>query len=485
MFSIKSSFANCSVCSLLSAPSCILETNCEDDLSKVDVVFVAENPGKDEVKAGVPLVGKAGKMFRKYFNKYSINKLNYLLTNVVLCQTLNEDGTTGNPEDEVIERCKINCVNIIKTCNPKLVVLMGTSPMTAFGVAKSGITNLHGQFVDWNGFKTFIIVHPSFVNRNINVWESKFEDAIESVANYLTGKKSSGTHSTDLKSVASGIHRYKIPSYFYTDKYRLVDIQYLNIDNSVLYIFRDEKNKKVFYKATDEYVCYQAKKGVPTKKTVPYDDLNQIVVKYKDRYDLDPEITYEGDVRITTKHAMDYYHYTKGEAKKIQSNIMFFDIEVDTGDERVFPQPKEAKFPINMITTIFNGHKICYVLDNHTEKITEKQVDELKIFNTEKELLQKFIKQFKESEPDFIAGWNCISFDLEYIFNRLPQIGIQQTSMTKFGEFYVDGSRYVCNIPGCVAIDQDFLYRTFTFTKMENYKLGFIAQHELGVTKLD
>ena len=66
-FSIKQSFANCFSCPLLDCDSCILETNCEDDLSKVDVVFVAENPGKDEVYKGFPLVGKTGQEFRKYF----------------------------------------------------------------------------------------------------------------------------------------------------------------------------------------------------------------------------------------------------------------------------------------------------------------------------------------------------------------------------------------------------------------------------------
>jgi uracil-DNA glycosylase family 4 len=485
MFSIKHSFGNCSVCQLLEAPSCILETNCENDLSKVDIIFIAENPGKDEVKAEKPLVGKAGQMFRKYFKKYGLDKLNYLLTNVVLCQTLNEDGTTGNPIDDVIERCKLNCMNLIKICNPKLIVLMGTSPMSAFGISKAGITNLHGKVVEWEGFKTIVIVHPSFVNRNMSVWEPKFEDSFEQISNILTGKPQSKSHSTDIKSVGDGIFRYKIPAHFYTDKYRLVDVQFLNKDSSVMYIFRDDKNNKVFYKTSDEYICYQIKDGVPAKKIVPYNDVKQISIKYRDRYNLDPEITYEGDVRITAKHAMDYYHHNQSEAKKTKSNIMFFDIEVDTGKSRAFPQPTLAKYPINLITTIFNGEKVCYILDNKTEEIKQKPGIIYKIFDQEKPLLSTFIKDYKKKEPDFMSGWNCISFDLEYIYNRLPQVGIPQESFTKFGEFYVDGSKYVCHIPGSVAIDQDFLYRTFTFTKMENYKLGFIAQHELGVTKID
>lgn len=486
MKSIKNSFVNCSVCPLLDAPSCILETNCKDDISKVDVIFIAENPGKDEVKKGVPLVDKAGKMFRKYFNKYGIFNMNYLLTNVVLCQTLNDDGTTGNPEESVIDRCKENCMNLVKACNPKLIVLMGASPMSAFGIAKSGITNLNGKVVDWNGYKTVIIVHPSFVNRNTNVWEPKFENAIETVYNILSGKETHTDHSTNAKSVGKGMHRYIIPEHFYTDKYRLVDVQFLNKKSKVLYIFRDDQNNKIFHEESDEYFCYQISDGAPAKKIVPYENLNQISIKYKERYDLDPEITYEGDVRITSKHAMDYYHFSSGEAKRISSNIMFFDIEVDTGIERSFPHPHEAKFPINMLTTIFNGNKICYVVDNKTEPIEKEKHVTYKIFNKEKELLKTFIKDYKITSPDFLSGWNAISFDLQYIYNRLPQIGLKQESFTKFNEFYVDGSKYVCYIPGTVAIDQDFLYKTFTFTKMENYKLGSIAQHELdGYTKLD
>ena len=485
MKSLKNSFANCSVCELLDAPSCILETNCEDDISKVDIIFIAENPGKDEVKKGRPLVGKAGKMFRKYFQKYNLHKMNYLLTNVVLCQTLNEDGTTGNPIPEVIERCKVNCMNIIKACNPKLIVIMGTSPMSAFGIAKAGITNLHGKETTWNGYKTVVIVHPSFVNRNLNVWEPKFEDAMESIAAMMTGTHVKITHTVEVTPTGKGIYRYKIPEHFYTEDYRLVDIQFLNKQSKVLYIFRDKDNNKIYHEETDKYVCYQIPEGKPATKIIPYEELNQVTIKYRDRYNLDPEITYEGDVRITTKHAMDYYHFNKGECPKKYSNIMFFDIEVDTGKERVFPKPTEALFPINMLTTIFNGKKTFYGVDNKTESIKKIDGVKFKIFDNEKDLLRTFIKDFKKCEPDFIAGWNAIAFDLEYIFNRLPRIGLKQESFTRFREFYVEGAKYVCHIPGTVAIDQDFLYRTFTFTKMENYKLGFIAQHELGVTKID
>jgi DNA polymerase I len=494
LYSIKQSFSNCSRCDLLGAPSCILETNCEDDLRKVDVIFVAENPGRDEVKKELPLVGKAGQMFRKYFNKFGLNKMNYLLTNVVLCQTLIVDKvtgskTTGNPTSNVIDLCKPNCMNIIKACEPKLIVLMGGSPMEAFGFGKGGITKKHDYFLDggideWEGFKTAIIVHPSFVNRNTHVWEPRYEAAMARVASIMSGKTINVDVHAEAKPVGKGIYRYKIPDKFYTDDYRLVDVQFLNKTNQVLYIFRDKNNKKVYHKENDDYICYRAPKGVDARRIVPYDDLDQIKIKYKDRYNLDPKITYEGDVRITVKHAMDYYHYNKGEAPT-NLNIMFADIEVDTGEERVFPKPADAAFPINMLTTSYNGVKTHYVVDNKTAEIEQVEGVNMKIFNNEKSMMREFIKDFKNTDPDFIAGWNLINFDMDYIYNRLPKLGMSQSALSKFGEMYVDGFKYICHIPGCVVIDQDFLYRTFTFTKMENYKLGFIAAHELdGVTKL-
>lgn len=480
MFSIKNSFANCSRCPLLDAPSCILETNCKKDLSKVDVVFVAENPGKNEVEKGAPLVGKDGNLFRKYFKKFGINKMNYLITSCVMCLTLDEEG----PTPEIIDMCKINCENIIKACNPKLIVVMGTSPMTAFGIAKSGITNLHGKVVEWNGFKSVVMVHPSFVNRNRNVWEPKFEEAMGSIASMLGGHTEI-SNAAKVHTKGEGIFRYKIPEKYYTDDYRLIDVQFLNTKQEVLYIFRDKMNNKVYHKESDDYVCYRIKEGFEQKKIIPYDQVDQIQVKYKDRYNLDPEVTYEGDVRITAKHAMDYYYYNKGEPKKLQSNIMFFDIEVDTGKSRVFPTATEAMFPINMITTIFNRKYVCYVLDNKTEPLKKMEHVEYKLFDKEKQMMSSFLKDLKTTNPDFIAGWNAINFDLQYIYTRLPRLGLSNTQMSPFGEVYIDGERYVCHIPGMVAIDQDFLYKTFTFTKMENYKLGFIAQHELGVTKID
>ncbi len=487
-FNIKKSFADCSTCPLLDSKSCIMESNCKKDLSKVDIIFIAENPGKDEVESGIPLIGKAGKLFRTYFNKYQLDLQNYLLTNCVLCQTLNQDGTTGNPTNEVIDRCKVNSFEIIKSCNPKLIVLMGQSPVKAFGISETGITKIRGNVFEWNGYNILVTVHPSYVNRNRS-YEIKFEEDIKKAKNILLEKHVVESYNTDIKVKDSGAYYYKIPDKFY-DNHRLVDVQYLERQNKVLYIFRDENNKKVYHKEDNEYIAYKLKEGRESTKIVEYDDLEQVSIPWRERSRLDPTNTYEGDVNITVKHAQDYFLQTKNDIPVSSLNVFFLDIETFTED-RAFPKASEAKSPICMITYGYNGLLKSLILDpkvfNIEKKIEDKVLDgsEIVQFTDEKVLLRAFLSDVKKLDPDIITGWNVINFDMFYVYNRCKNFGIDPNAMTKFGGIFIDGERDFAIIPGMIVLDQLVLYKSFTFTKKENYKLGTIAQLELGSTKLD
>lgn len=486
MFSIKNSFVDCMSCPLLSAPSCILETNCKY-LSDVEVVFCAENPGKEEIEKGKPLVGKAGKLYRKYHRKYHIDKFKYLLLNCVLCATIGPDGKTGNPSDEVIERCKINCFKIIEACNPKLIVLMGTSPMKAFGIAESGITDpsLRGNFFKWNNFKVLLTVHPSYVLRSRS-FEDKFEEDISKAVEYL-GSKIQAKEINKIERKEKGIHYYKIPSHFYNEEYRLVDVQFLNRSNEILYIFRDKNNDKVFHKEDDSYFCYQSNKDIENRKIVQFEKLFQIKVNYKQKVGLDSEITYDGDIPLALKHARDYYLQSKNEFENDNLNIMFHDIEVYSNSKE-FPNPEDVKYPVCLISFYLNKKLTSYVVDprvilsdKNAKSITES--DEVKVFKNEKDLLTSFIKVIKENNgPDILTGWNCTGFDLHYLYNRCKKLNIPQYSLSRFSEAYVDYE--TADIPGIVILDQLNLYKKFTFTKKESYTLDHISQEELGRGKL-
>jgi len=487
MFKIMSSFANCSVCKLLNEPSCILDTNSKSDLRKVEIIFISENPGKDEIKKEIPLIGKAGKTFRTPFGMYIKKNFKWLLTNCVLCCTLNEDGTTGNPDDEIIDLCKENCFQIIEECDPKLIVLMGTSPMKAFGLGKSGITTMRGEFYKWRDRDVLLTVHPSFVNRN-PAYKESFENDIKLAAEYLGAKFK--IEDTKIKlSNTKGVHNYSIPEKFYTD-HRLVDVQFLARENKVLYIFRDKDNNKIYHKESDEYWCYQTTDKNNKKKIIPYDQLYQLKIPYRQKTSLNPEVTYEGDIKLTVKHAQDYYMKVE-EEPETDFNILFFDIEIYTL-EKVFPKPEDADHPVCMITNWYHGKFTTYVIDPNKlindgvdRQISKNKDSEILIFNTEKELLVSWLKDLRSIDPDIICGWNCVGFDLTYIYNRLPKLKLDQNRISKFKEVSIDGYQGYADIAGLVVLDQLTLYRTYTFTKKESYALGYISQEELGKTKLD
>jgi len=486
MFSIKQSFTDCLVCPLLDCNSCILEANCEDDLSKVDLIIIAENPGKDEIVKEVPLIGTAGQTFRKYFVKYKLNRLNYLITNTVLCQTLDQDGTTTNPTDDVIDRCKNNCFNIINKCKPKLILLMGSSPMKAFDIATSGITKLRGNVFKWNDYDVLLTVHPQFVNYNRKTYTEKFESDISKVNEILGVSEKSFKFSNKEKPIKSGVYKYKIPDKFYTNDYRLIDVQYLGKTDEVLYVFRDKDNKKVFHKMNDDYCYYKPKEGVEDRKIVSFESLNCYMTKYKLKSTLDPENTYEGDIKLTVKHAQDYYYHNKEECPDTDMNIMFADIETYTGKYLGFPTATKANFPICMICAKYHDKPTVFVLDNKVEEVKEREGVDIFVYNTEKELMRGFINYFRECDPDYVTGWNFINFDMEYIYTRCGKIGVNYNKLSRIGDVYVDGHKYLCNIPGVVPLDMEFLYKSFSREKREMYKLGFIAKIEkLKTTKME
>lgn len=482
MFSIKGSCADCSTCSLLDAPSCILESNSVKP-TDVEVVFVSENPGKEEVKREVPLIGKAGQVFRVPFNKFIKSPFKWLLTNCVLCMTINRDGTTGNPTDDIINRCRENCFKIIETCKPNLIVLMGAAPMKAFGIAESGITSLRGQMYKWKDFDVLLTVHPSFVNRNMS-YKNKFENDIKKAAELLGANLNSTIKIEKSSLKKKGVFYYKIPGKFYLDEYRLIDVQFLEKSNEVLYIFRDKANKKVFYKIPDDFYCYQCPEEVEARKVVKFDNLHQIKVSYKQRLNLDPDATYEGDVRLTVKHAMDYFIQNQGEAPEVDLNIMFLDIE-NYSKTKEFPNAEEAQYPIAMLTYSYHGETITYVVDNkillrNSNVGGIQKQNNVIICKSEREMLNAFIKDLRRLEPDILTGWNCVGYDIPYIVNRCKKVGILSSMLSKFNEINMDLSRGYADIMGIVVLDQLTLYRKFTFTKKENYKLDTIAMEEIG-----
>jgi DNA polymerase elongation subunit (family B) len=204
---------------------------------------------------------------------------------------------------------------------------------------------------------------------------------------------------------------------------------------------------------------------------------------------------FESDVPIDTKFIID--RYLGKEITIPKFDIHYIDIEVHS--EEGFPRPEEANYPITIITiwsTKFNKYFIFSEKDFEVDFLKEGETCEKNIFTTEEDLLKVFIKWFFDNSPDILSGWNSNSFDIPYLVNRiqnllgekwvkrLSPIGIVKEIEAKVGkgQSMRKETRYV--IAGVNCLDMLEVYKNYTFSERENYKLGYIAETEIGATKI-
>lgn len=107
------------------------------------------------------------------------------------------------------------------------------------------------------------------------------------------------------------------------------------------------------------------------------------------------------------------------------------------------------------------------------------------ILNSEKALLQEFIKRIQKIDPDIITGWNIISFDLNKIFKRCSLYNIAVflgRSREKSIHLGADTKNEAYFIQGRQIIDGIRLMRSAP-ERYESYSLEYISQSVLGTGK--
>ena len=196
---------------------------------------------------------------------------------------------------------------------------------------------------------------------------------------------------------------------------------------------------------------------------------------------------------VTQQFLVDtFYSKTEDPAfSKHPLKIYFIDIETYSVDE--FPDINNPTHQINIIT----------IYDSIKGKFTTWGLKPLtaQIANTtyihcasEFELFQKFVRFMQDDPPDILSGFNSEQFDIPYIIARMTKLlgfdfvrrlsptgGVySRTAHNKFGK---DFERWY--IDGISCIDYLEIYRKFCTTLRESYKLGAIAELEIGETKTD
>lgn len=191
--------------------------------------------------------------------------------------------------------------------------------------------------------------------------------------------------------------------------------------------------------------------------------------------------------------------------------IMGFDIEVNSSNPNVAPRSGVREDKIFQISCVFcrNGQPESsyekYILSlGKNKKSEEIDLDpeivgddtEIRMVNTEAELLEAFVDLISERQPNILIGYNIFSFDLPYMYARAKLVGCVNTydqlsfirgEHCKEKEIKWSSSAFknqnftYMDAPGRLWVDMlPIIQRDY---KLENYKLKTVSDHFLGVTK--
>jgi len=108
-------------------------------------------------------------------------------------------------------------------------------------------------------------------------------------------------------------------------------------------------------------------------------------------------------------------------------------------------------------------------------------------------LLTSFLAYWRKNLPEVITGWNSQMYDIPYLAGRINRIlgeksmkDLSPWGLVSQGEVYISGRKNITyDIGGVTQLDYLDLYKRFTYTNQESYRLDYIANYELGEKKLD
>ena len=205
-------------------------------------------------------------------------------------------------------------------------------------------------------------------------------------------------------------------------------------------------------------------------------------------YEDQPHLVYGNSLFQYNYIADEYPNYVKWDIDK----ILVVTIDIEVACENGFPNPEEAIEPLLSITIKNHQNKQILVWGIGDYNNTRDDVTYIKC-DTEKMLIQEFLTFWEKNQPDVITGWNTEFFDIPYLCNRIKNLYEPKeiNRLSPWGNvsdrqvFKMGRKQQVYDILGVSHLDFYDLYRKFTYTSRESYRLDHIAHLELGESKDD
>ena len=167
------------------------------------IYIIGEAPGKEEDEAGVPFIGKSGKLLREVLAAEGLTDAHVRMFNIVRCIPRNGSGVRAHSDEEKEACHNYLYADIVKHQPRILVPLGGSSSSYLLGERFTTITKSRGILhrdisisYQWFGqtqeYRTAILAsfHPSYLLRNGRKPElmEKFQNDIALAKNYALGR---------------------------------------------------------------------------------------------------------------------------------------------------------------------------------------------------------------------------------------------------------------------------------------------------------
>jgi len=256
--------------------------------------------------------------------------------------------------------------------------------------------------------------------------------------------------------------------------------EYFQIEEDYQPTFFVSSKKKTKYKTLDGYFVESIQPG-------KISDCKEFLEKYSkvDGFNVYGNDNYKAQY-ISDK-------YPEDEIKFDITKIRLVTIDIEVAAENGFPNVFDCAEEILTITLQNYATKqiICFA-NGREYKNTRKDVAYVECVD-EVDLINRFLSFWQQHTPDAITGWNCELYDMPYIAGRIERILGEKEArrLSPWGnirrkELVIQGREQISyEIAGVSVIDYLDLYKKFTYTNQESYRLDHIAFVELGQKKLD
>ena len=147
-----------------------------------EVVVVGESPGAPDADSEKPFMGPVGQLLEKILAAIGIRREEVYLTNIVKYISQGDELTP-----DILKFFTPFLHREILAVNPKVVISLGNTPTKALLNTKKAISQIRGEFYDYNGIKLMPTFNPAYLLRDPTKKREVWED-MKMVRDFLNAK---------------------------------------------------------------------------------------------------------------------------------------------------------------------------------------------------------------------------------------------------------------------------------------------------------